>query len=633
MGEPLTFALDDDLPSLPLPSLRGSADLYLRSVAAVVEEDEFRHVESLVNHFVEHEGAVYHSKLMEKSKKEKNWLERWWMEVVYLQWRKPLAPLMSMGGIQPLWHTSSFWPPQPGSQLDRAAIYLHVITCIWTELRHQRFPVHRSRNGDPFSMDQYRRIFNTTRIPGAGVDELRQHFRPASEGETPNHVIVISRGRIFEMAMTDSEERPFTPPQLHDELKKIKDYGDKFGAGPGVGALTALPRDSWHATRSRLLSSSPAHKEAFDKIESAVFVLVLEDKTIQSEQELVFEAVAGSDPGNRWFDKSFTEIVSKNGVLYQNAEHTPVDGLAHGVITEMTTMMLKRMGGVWDEEEHQDSEFAFTNPSAKELLFRVDEETVGDISEGRRLFKSYSDDIDFVYFEFRDFGRDFVKPYRLYPDSWVQMALQLAYYLKYLRPAPTYESATTRRYYHGRTETIRSCTPEAVRFCETMISVRASQEDRYVALESAIHAHHALLDECQRGFGCDRHFLGLYLTTKQADFTDTAMTEVHSSIPAFMTHPSWEATGGGGNFVLSTSCTGYWPTVGIVTPMCQNGYGAFYSLNKDYVGLVVTAWKSCQDTDAQSFALAFERAMRLMHGVVIDTRGSQVKVATNSAKL
>jgi hypothetical protein len=56
-------------------------------------------------------------------------------------------------------------------------------------------------------------------------------------------------------------------------------------------------------------------------------------------------------------------------------------------------------------------------------------------------------------------------------------------------------------------------------------------------------------------------------------------------------------------------------------------------LESTLTGLVVTAWKSCQDTDAQSFALAFERAMRLMHGVVIDTRGSQVKVATNSAKL
>ena len=38
------------------------------------------------------------------------------------------------------------------------------------------------------------------------------------------------------------------------------------------------------------------------------------------------------------------------------------------------------------------------------------------------------------------------------------------------RPAPAYESATTREFYHGRTETLRSCTPETVEFVKSMLS-------------------------------------------------------------------------------------------------------------------------------------------------------------------
>ena len=36
------------------------------------------------------------------------------------------------------------------------------------------------------------------------------------------------------------------------------------------------------------------------------------------------------------------------------------------------------------------------------------------------------------------------------------------------RHAPTYETATIRRFYHARTETVRSCTPEACRWCQAM---------------------------------------------------------------------------------------------------------------------------------------------------------------------
>ena len=49
------------------------------------------------------------------------------------------------------------------------------------------------------------------------------------------------------------------------------------------------------------------------------------------------------------------------------------------------------------------------------------------------------------------------------------------------RPLPTYETATTRHFYHGRTETVRSCTEEATNFAkaldekekyETMVSIK-----------------------------------------------------------------------------------------------------------------------------------------------------------------
>ena len=45
----------------------------------------------------------------------------------------------------------------------------------------------------------------------------------------------------------------------------------------------------------------------------------------------------------------------------------------------------------------------------------------------------------------------------------------LSVYFSYFRPAATYETATTRQFYHGRTETVRSCTTEAVTWVKAML--------------------------------------------------------------------------------------------------------------------------------------------------------------------
>jgi carnitine O-acetyltransferase len=50
------------------------------------------------------------------------------------------------------------------------------------------------------------------------------------------------------------------------------------------------------------------------------------------------------------------------------------------------------------------------------------------------------------------------------PDGWVQMSYQLAYYKLKGEARSTYESAMTKRFFHGRTETLRSVTNESVEF-------------------------------------------------------------------------------------------------------------------------------------------------------------------------
>nr|CAD7577266.1 unnamed protein product [Timema californicum] len=112
---------------------------------------------------------------------------------------------------------------------------------------------------------------------------------------------------------------------------------------------------------------------------------------------------------------------------------------------------------------------------------------------------------------FPAFGKDVIKSFKVSPDSFIQMALQLAFYRLHKTPGAHYESAGLRKFIHGRTETIRSCSQESVDFAMKMLSGTATNEEKYRALLAAINYHKNYAIECVNGHGVDRHLLGLKL--------------------------------------------------------------------------------------------------------------------------
>ena len=67
-----------------------------------------------------------------------------------------------------------------------------------------------------------------------------------------------------------------------------------------------------------------------EEIDSAIITLCLDDweHNEESPERAVAELCCGSDPRNRWFDKSVSMIFSNNGLLGINFEHAWGDGVA-----------------------------------------------------------------------------------------------------------------------------------------------------------------------------------------------------------------------------------------------------------------------------------------------------------------
>lgn len=123
----------------------------------------------------------------------------------------------------------------------------------------------------------------------------------------------------------------------------------------------------------------------------------------------------------------------------------------------------------------------------------------------------------------------------------------------------------------------------------------------------AFAKHNKMMQECSTGKGFDRHLLGLSLIAKEEGLP----------VPELFTDPLFSKSGGGGNFVLSTSLIGYLRIHGLVVPMVHNGWGFFYNIRDDRFVVACSAWKSCPETDGEKLVQlifrAFHDMMQLMN--------------------
>jgi carnitine O-octanoyltransferase len=131
------------------------------------------------------------------------------------------------------------------------------------------------------------------------------------------------------------------------------------------------------------------------------------------------------------------------------------------------------------------------NPkTVRELIFIHDSRVINGIDRAINLFYQSAANIEIIVSNVKQCTKEDIKQYiRVHPDTFFQLCLQLAYFkLNGNKPASTYETASTRRFYRGRTETVRTCSPESVAWCHAMtnpkdqLTVKLSFTFRFVSL-------------------------------------------------------------------------------------------------------------------------------------------------------
>ncbi|XP_042540558.1 peroxisomal carnitine O-octanoyltransferase [Dipodomys spectabilis] len=594
--EERTFQYQDSLPSLPVPSLEESLKKYLESVKPFANEEEYKKTEEIVQKFQNGVGEKLHQKLLARAKAKRNWLEEWWLNVAYLDVRIPSQLNVNFVGPSP--HFEHYWPPKEGTCLERGSIMLWHNLNYWQLLRTEKVPVHKVGN-TPLDMNQFRMLFSTCKIPGITRDSIVNYFRTETEGYSPVHIVVLCRGRAFAFDIMH-EGGLITPPELLRQLTYIYKKCHSEPNGPGVAALTTEERTRWAKAREYLISLDPENLTLLEKIQSSLLVYSIEDGSpyvTPEDYSQVLERLLIGDPTVRWGDKSYNLISFTNGVFGSNCDHAPFDAMVMVHIAYYVDEKILETEGRWKGVEKERD-----IPLPEELVFTVDEKILTDISQAKAQYFKEASDLQIAAYAFTSFGKRLTKKKMLHPDTFIQLALQLAYYRLHGRPGCCYETAMTRFFYHGRTETVRSCTVEAVNWCQSMQDPSASLVEQRQNMLKAFAKHDKMMKDCSAGKGFDRHLLGLLLIAKEEGLP----------VPELFKDPLFSRSGGGGNFVLSTSLVGYLRVQGVVVPMVHNGYGFFYHIRDDRFVVACTAWKSCPETDAEKLVQMIFRSFHDM---------------------
>ncbi|KAJ3390111.1 hypothetical protein HDU84_007936 [Entophlyctis sp. JEL0112] len=380
--------------------------------------------------------------------------------------------------------------------------------------------------------------------------------------------------------------------------KVIEAVKTSRSAEPPVGILTGEHRDTWAIAHEHLARLDPQNRASFGIIETAIFNLALDEYIVGPTTDGLAKYVFHNFDGrNRWFDKSITLCVSSDARAGANGEHSPLDALVAAYMLDFAAS--------FKEYRKPDPERAAAVPSIHPISWRVDDKALEYIENAKAFAKKLIADSDVQVANLEKFGTEFVKKnVGASPDAFMQMALQLTYNRIHKKYPAVYETASTRKYLYGRTETGRSLSSESVRFVKTFEDPKSTPAQKLDALRTACKTHVEYMTNAANGFGVDRHLLGLRLVMKPGEsypiFND----------PLFARSQHWDLSTSGLFSSKNIIGTGF----GCVYP---DGYGMNYALHKSSITIGVESKYSEKATSSSKFIETLKKVLDDLHSVTL----------------
>uniref|UniRef100_A0A8D3E5V9 Carnitine O-palmitoyltransferase 1, muscle isoform n=1 Tax=Scophthalmus maximus TaxID=52904 RepID=A0A8D3E5V9_SCOMX len=578
---PLLYSFQASLPRLPVPSLDDTIQRYLDSVRPLLDSDQYDQMEILANDFKDSKAAQLQRYLMLKSWWATNYVSDWWEEYIYLRGRSPIMVNSNFYIMDLLYVTPTH------RQAARAGNVVHAMLKYRRKLERGEHAPLRALGTVPMCSSQMERMFNTTRIPGIETD-IVQHLTDRK------HLVVYHKGRFFQVWLYTGG-RHLLPSELETQFQRI--LNDTSEPQPGELKLAALTAGNRY-THTHTHAEDTHSLMSLDAIESAAFFLTLDDEpqgydpAKTDSLDSYAKSLLHGNCYDRWFDKSFTLISYPNGKMGINAEHSWADAPIVGHMWEYVLATDCFQLG-YTEEGHCKGDVNKGLPHPTRLQWQIQKEVQQSVIEtSYRSAKQIADDVDFHAYLFSDFGKG--------PQIPLLFCL-------------TYESSMTRMFRDGRTETVRSCTSEAVAFVRAMEDTSATNTQRLGLFRKAADTHQNMYRLAMTGSGIDRHLFCLYIVSKYLGVDSPFLKKVLSEPWKLSTSQTPQQQL---NLVDITKFPKYVGAGGGFGPVADDGYGVSYIIvGENLITFHISCKFSSADTDSCRFSQNIQKAMLDIQGL------------------
>jgi carnitine O-acetyltransferase len=269
------------------------------------------------------------------------------------------------------------------------------------------------------------------------------------------------------------------------------------------------------------------------------------------------------DGTNRWFDKPLQFIVNDNGTAGFMGEHSMMDGTPTHRLNDFVNGLIF---GKKIDLSAKSVRSQLADPKA--IKFTLNDEANEAIDIAAQYHRKQIGSHELVVQAYQGYGKGLIKKFKCSPDAYVQMVIQLAYYKMYGKNRPTYESASTRKFQQGRTETTRTVSDESTAFTRAFCDPSVPREEVVKLFRAALAQHTKYTLEASDGRGVDRHLFGLKKLLQPGEKLPAIYED-----PAFTYSGSWYISS---SQLSSEFFNGYgWSQV------IDDGFGIAYMINEN----------------------------------------------------
>jgi carnitine O-acetyltransferase len=558
------FKFQSQLPKLPVPKLSDTADKYLRSITPFLTPQQLAETKSKVDSFVNGKGQELQSRLQDFASTKDNWLGEWWDDYAYLTYRDPVVPYVSY-----FFAHKDINNLVGKNQLLKSTLLAYYTIEFMLEVQNETLAPEVIK-GNPYCMNAFRYMFNNSRVPAENADVTKVY-----DGTQHRYFVVIYKNNFYKVNHHDANGNPISKAQIYQQLSLIVNNNVPKSTTP-IGILTSLNRDEFVDAYNQL-QKSPVNSESLETIFASSFVICLDDTKPVSVEEKSALFWHG-DGQNRYFDKPLEFFIAANGSSGFLGEHSKMDATPTVQLNNYVYEKIKKENPEALLSEVTSLSTSFSTPEPALLPFDINATSRKNIETAITKFNNLMETYDAEIFHYHGYGKNLIKKFKVSPDAYVQMMMQLAYYKLTGKVRPTYESAATRKFLNGRTETGRSASIESKQFVETWTDPKSTSEAKIATFQAACKQHVKYLSEAADGQGVDRHLFGLKQMIKPGE----EVPEIFQD-PIFAYSQTW---------FLSTSQV---PSENFVSwgwsQVIDEGFGLAYLVNSEWLNVHISSKK------------------------------------------